>query len=433
MKTMYHSQQQSTSCNKAEVIPSIFGQLVEPNLTTGHVLDRFFRRRYIALLETLNDGYIVVRDALGETHIGDENAKQRCVLTMHSMQSYTKVALGGSNGAAQAYIDGHWSVDDLSTLIRIFVSNRVILDKMESGFTRVLQKSLKVWHRANKNTRRGSARNIAAHYDLGNEFFKLFLDQNMMYSSAIYQAHDDLSTASDRKLRRVCESLELSAADHVVEIGSGWGGLACYAATNYACKVTTITISKEQYHEAKERAKRANVSHLVEVKLQDYRDVEGQYDKLISIEMIEAVGHQYLDTYFNKINSLLKPNGKAMIQAIVIDDSQYQRALRRVDYIKRYIFPGGFMPCYSILFNHAARSRLMVEDVYDMGLSYAQTLRDWRKRFYQNIQDVAEMGFASDFQRMWEFYLCYCEGAFEERAISAGQLLFRKQAHLKMT
>ena len=162
MKTMYHSQQQSTSCNKAEVIPSIFGQLVEPNLTTGHVLDRFFRRRYIALLETLNDGYIVVRDALGETHIGDENAKQRCVLTMHSMQSYTKVALGGSNGAAQAYIDGHWSVDDLSTLIRIFVSNRVILDKMESGFTRILQKSLKVWHSANKNTSRFGTKHCRA-------------------------------------------------------------------------------------------------------------------------------------------------------------------------------------------------------------------------------------------------------------------------------
>ena len=414
-----------------ELIPSIFAQLIEPNQSAGRVIDRFFRDRYIALFERLEGGYIIVRDALGEVHIGDKNADLRCVLTLHNMKSYTQVALGGSNGSAQAYIDGHWSVDNLSHLVRIFVSNRIILDQMDRGLTRVVQRMLKVWHRSKRNTRRGSERNIAAHYDLGNDFFRLFLDHNMMYSSAIYQSHDDLFSASDRKLHRVCETLALSAEDEVVEIGSGWGGLACYVAANYGCKVTTITISKEQYEETQARAKRKNLEHLVEVRLQDYRDIRGQYDKLISIEMIEAIGHEYQKTYFNQINRLLKPNGKALIQAIVIDDSQYQRALRRVDYIKQYIFPGGFMPCYSVLMGHAARSRLVVEDVFDMGLSYAKTLRDWRKRFYANIQEVSQQGFGPEFQRMWEFYLCYCEGAFDERAISAGQLLFRKQAPLR--
>lgn len=427
---LQRSKQQMAAIDDSELLPSIFARLVEPTDSRGRYIDRFCRRRYISLFQRLEGGYIIVRDALGEVHIGDESAKLRCVLTMHDMRSYTQVALGGSNGSAQAYIDGHWSVDNLSHLIRIFVSNRVILDQMETGLARILQRVLKIWHRSRRNTRGGSERNIAAHYDLGNDFFRLFLDRHMMYSSAIYKSGDDLLSASDRKLHKVCQTLELSADDHLVEIGSGWGGLACYAAANYGCKVTTITISKEQYNEAKARAKRENLQHLVEVKFQDYRDIEGQFDKLVSIEMIEAIGHQYLDTYFNQVNRLLKHNGKALIQAIVIDDSQYQRALRRVDYIKRYIFPGGFMPSYSVIIDHAARSRLMVEDVFDIGLNYAKTLRDWRKGFYKNIQQVSDQGFGPDFQRMWEFYLCYCEGAFDERAISAGQLLFRKQAQL---
>jgi cyclopropane-fatty-acyl-phospholipid synthase len=188
-----------------------------------------------------------------------------------------------------------------------------------------------------------------------------------------------------------------------------------------------VTISQEQFNETQERISREGLSDLVTVKLQDYRQIEGHYDKLVSIEMIEAIGHQYLDTYFRKLNTLLKPNGKALIQAIVIDDNQYQNALKQVDYIKKYIFPGGFMPCYSVITDYASRNRLMLEDLHDMGLSYAQTLRDWRKRFYDKIDQVNEQGYDSGFQRMWEFYFCYCEGAFDERAISVGQILFRKQ------
>jgi len=277
-------------------------------------------------------------------------------------------------------------VDNLSHLIRIFVSNRVILEQMESGLASFAQLVLRTWHGlARRNTRSGSKKNIAAHYDLGNDFFRLFLDQRMMYSSALYENGDTLESASDRKLQRICDTLNLGPEDHIVEIGSGWGGFACYAASNSGCRVTTVTISQEQYNQATALVHEQDLQDRVTIKLQDYRDIEGTYDKLVSIEMIEAIGHNYLDTYFRKLNQLLKPNGKALIQAIVIDDGHYQKALKEVDYIKRYIFPGGFMPCYSVLSQVAGSNRLMLEDLHDMGLSYAKTLRDWRRRFYQQI------------------------------------------------
>lgn len=418
--------------SEPELIPSIFAQTRQriSDSADHRAIDRFFRSKYIELFQRLENGCITVIDPLGKTVLGDPKAKLHCTMTIFDLRSYTKVALGGSNGSAQAYIEGLWRVDNLSHLIRIFVINRVVLEEMESGLAKIAQYVLRAWHHVfRRNTVAGSRKNIAAHYDLGNEFFRLFLDERMMYSSALYQPGDDLNAASERKLQRICEVLELNSADHVVEIGSGWGGFACYAARTTGCKVTTVTISQEQYDEALARVARENLSDQVTVKLQDYRDVEGTFDKLVSIEMIEAIGHQYLDTYFRKLNHLLKPSGKALIQAIVIDDNQYQKALKEVDYIKRYIFPGGFMPCYSVISQFAGSNRLMLEDLHDMGLSYAQTLRDWRKRFYERIEDISQQGYDGAFQRMWEFYLCYCEGAFDERAISVGQILLRKQAH----
>ncbi len=416
--------------SEPESIPSIFSTVEEQLKAASNtgVIDGFFRKKFIELFQKLEFGCIHLIDPLGKTTVGNPNAKLQCTLAIHDLNSYTIIALSGSNGAAQAYIDGLWTADDLSKLIRIFVSNRSVLNEMESGLAKLAQYSFRLWNKLKRNTLKGSKKNIAAHYDLGNPFFRLFLDQRMMYSSALYEAGDDLTQASDRKLQRICDALELTERDHLIEIGSGWGGFACYAANSTGCKVTTITISQEQFNETELRIQREGLQDLVTVKLQDYRDVEGQFDKLVSIEMIEAIGHQYLDTYFKKLNALLKPNGKALIQAIVIDDNQYQRALKQVDYIKKYIFPGGFMPCYSVITEYAGRNRLMLEDLHDMGLSYAQTLRDWRRRFYDNISDVASQGYDAGFQRMWEFYFCYCEGAFDERAISVGQILFRKQA-----
>ena len=420
---------------KIESLPSLFANSIAA--MPGHAADsansalaKFFRSQFIKKLSILEHGNITLCDPLGELQLGDLDSDLKCKLYIGDLRSYTHVALSGVNGSAQAYIDGLWSVDNLSELIRIFVRNRNLLEKMDSGLTCFAQFIYRRWHARNKNTKEGSKRNIAAHYNLGNDFFRLFLDERMMYSSALYLEGDDLQTASDRKLQRICDALELSEQDHVVEIGSGWGGFACYAAKNTGCRVTTVTISQEQFNEATAMAEVLGLSQLVEVRLEDYRDITGQYDKLVSIEMIEAIGHQYLNTYFNKINQLLKVDGKALIQAIVIDDAEYEAALKRVDFIKRYIFPGGFMPCYSVINDFAAKNRLMLEDLHDMGLSYAQTLRDWRKGFYNQIETITQQGYDRSFQRMWEFYLCYCEGAFDERATSVGQILFLSLIHI---
>ena len=423
----------ASQLKQIESLPSVFAESLadmphQAAKSANAIFAKFFRNKFIAMLATLKKGQITLVDPLGIIELGDLQSDLKCTIYMGDIKSYTKIALGGSHGSAQAYIDGLWSTDNLSELIRIFVRNRDVLVQMESGLAKVAHYILRYWHAGNRNTRKGSQKNIAAHYDLGNDFFRLFLDERMMYSSALYNEGDDLQQASDRKLQRICDALELCADDHVIEIGTGWGGFACYAANTTGCRVTTVTISKEQFDEANKRVQKLGLEQKVTVKLQDYRDIEGQYDKLVSIEMIEAIGHQYLDTYFAKINEILADNGKALVQAIVIDDEQYHGALKRVDYIKRYIFPGGFMPCYSVIGQFAAQNRLMLEDLHDMGLSYAQTLRDWRMRFYQHLDTISKQGYDTRFQRMWEFYLCYCEGAFDERATSVGQILLRKQS-----
>ena len=420
----------STQFISGESIPSMFAKLELPDnsSTNSSLTQRFFREQFFKLLRSIKQGYIQINDPFGSSTFGDKKSDLSCSVTIYDVATYTKIALGGSNGSGQAYIDGLWSSDNPTALIRILVRNRNVLDSMESGLSRLAQITLKGWHALNRNSKDGSRKNIAAHYDLGNDFFRLFLDKRMMYSSGLYHAGDDLETASLRKLERICSTLKLSKHDHVIEIGSGWGGFSCYAAKTTGCKVTTVTISKEQFDEASKQVKQQGLEKQVAVKLQDYRDIQGTFDKLVSIEMIEAVGHQYLDRYFNKINTLLKPKGKALLQAIVIDDAQYKRALKEVDYIKRYIFPGSFIPCYGVISQTAGNNKLMIEDLHDMGASYAQTLRDWRKRFYENNQQIKDQGYDDHFQRMWEFYLCYCEGGFDEQAISVGQILFRKQA-----
>ncbi|MBX2848110.1 MAG: cyclopropane-fatty-acyl-phospholipid synthase family protein [Acidiferrobacterales bacterium] len=390
----------------------------------------FFRSKFIALFSQLNNGCIVFEDALETSTFGNCNDELRCHIKVHDPSAYTQFALAGSNGSASAYIQGLWDCNCPTTLIRILLRNRNQLDRMENGIAKIRQLISQISHSLNRNSKIGSKRNIAAHYDLGNEFFRQFLDQRMMYSAALYEDSvplEDLQSASDRKLKRICDVLNLNSKDSVVEIGTGWGGFACYAAANTGCKVTTITISEEQYLEAKAKVEQQNLSHLVTVKLVDYRDLDGQFDKLVSIEMIEAVGHQYMDKYFSKINHLLKPDGQALLQAIVIDDNQYQRALKEVDFIKRFIFPGSFLPSYSLIKETASNNQLSIDEIYDMGSSYAQTLQDWRKRYYQQINVIDEMGYDDQFKRMWEFYLCYCEGGFLERAISVGQILFNKQ------
>ncbi|ENW04714.1 SAM-dependent methyltransferase [Acinetobacter beijerinckii] len=347
-------------------------------------------------------------------------------IDIHNKELIDLIFKNGVLGAAEGYIRGYWSSEHLVEVIQILARNRHVLDKINQNvISQASQLVLKAWYKTRKNSVSGSRKNIAEHYDLSNDFFKLFLDSSMMYSSAVYKHKDmTLEEASDHKKELICQKLQLKPMDHLVEIGSGWGGFAIYAAQHYGCKVTTITISQAQYDEATKRIADAGLSHRVNVQLKDYRLLEGKFDKLVSIEMIEAVGEQYLSTYFNKCRSLLKPNGLGLIQAITIEDARYKKALNTVDYIKRYIFPGSFIPCISILTQAASEQQLRLKHLEDIGLSYAETIHQWRERFLNAKEQVLALGFDENFIRMWDFYLCYCEGGFKEGVISDLHLLF---------
>nr|WP_314370540.1 cyclopropane-fatty-acyl-phospholipid synthase family protein [uncultured Acinetobacter sp.] len=347
-------------------------------------------------------------------------------IEIHNKELIDLIFKNGVLGAAEGYIRGYWSTEHLVEVIQILARNRHVLDKINQNvISQASQLLLKAWYKTRKNSLSGSRKNIAEHYDLSNDFFKLFLDSSMMYSSAVYKHKDmTLEEASDYKKELICQKLQLKPMDHLVEIGSGWGGFAIYAAQHYGCKVTTITISQAQYDEATKRIADAGLSHRVNVQLKDYRLLEGKFDKLVSIEMIEAVGEQYLSTYFNKCRSLLKPNGLGLIQAITIEDARYKKALDTVDYIKRYIFPGSFIPCISVLTQAASEQQLRLKHLEDIGLSYAETIHQWRERFLNAKEHVLALGFDENFIRMWDFYLCYCEGGFKEGVISDVHLLF---------
>lgn len=386
--------------------------------------------RVLKPLKNLQGGCIRFSGAVSG-QVGDANSELQCSIEVLDSKLFSLVVQQGVLGAAEGYLRGYWTSDDLVVLVQILVRNRDRLDQMNSNLVaRFSQLALRLWYAGRRNDIEGSQRNIAEHYDLSNDFFKLFLDPTMMYSSAVFESEtQSLNAASIHKLDLICKKLELKPFDHVVEIGSGWGGFAIYAAKHYGCQVTTVTISQAQYDEAVARVKQAGLEHRISVRMQDYRDIQGQFDKLVSIEMIEAVGHQYLSTYFEQCRKLLKPNGLALIQAITIDDQRYEKALKTVDYIKRYIFPGSFIPCTSLLVNQAARQSLRTVGLQDIGQSYALTLNHWRQRFFAALPEVRELGFDERFIRMWEFYLCYCEGGFKEGAISTIQLLLQARSN----
>lgn len=400
------------------------------NRLSVRLLDRIARPLVVRRFADLTVGRLEVSDQYGIHEFGSEKGADELAVRVNVRDArfYSYLAFGGAVGAAEAYINGYWTVDDLTKLIRLFVKNRDVLDGMGSAAKRTVGPLLKTLHRLNKNTRAGSRRNISAHYDLGNDFFRLWLDETMMYSSAVFERADmSLYEASVAKLDRICQKLELGPGDHVLEIGTGWGGFAVHAASKYGCNVTTTTISREQYEFAKARVEGAGLTDKVTLLMEDYRDLIGEYDKLVSIEMIEAVGSEYLDTYFEQCDRLLKPNGMMLIQAITIADQRYQQALRSVDFIQRYIFPGGFLPSVTAMLESLTDStRMRLYHLEDIGEHYAKTLKAWRESFAENLHKVREMGFSDEFLRMWNYYYCYCEGAFEERAIGTVQMLLIK-------
>jgi cyclopropane-fatty-acyl-phospholipid synthase len=387
-------------------------------------IDRLAKQMVFRLLGAMQFGQIVIKDGAKRWTFGTDETLAAHI-TVRDSSFYRQVVFGGSIGAGEAYVDHLWDVDDLAVLSRIMVLNMGLLDRMERGLGWIQQIFRLVGHAVNHNSRKGSKRNILAHYDLGNEMYRTFLDPTMMYSSAIYpSATSTLEEASHHKLETVCKKLELRPTDRVIEIGSGWGGFAIHAARHYGCHVTTTTISDAQYAEAMSRIGAAGLADRITLLHSDYRDLQGSFDKLVSIEMVEAVGRKYLPTFFQKCGELLADNGIMLLQAITIRDSKYDQYARSVDFIQRHIFPGGHVPSVTKMVNLLTeKTDMVVRGLEDFGLDYARTLRDWRRRFAKSFPTLREHGYDERFRRLWEYYLCYCEGGFQERSISVVHLV----------
>ena len=394
------------------------------NGLTGSLLRRGVLRQLAQLkhgqLMVVEDGEQMLFGTPGSALLGEVHVLDPALWGM--------VASSGSIGAGEAFIHGYWSSPDLTAVVRVFVSNLDVLDAMEGGLARLGRPFVQGLHWLNRNTRKGSQKNIAAHYDLGNELFEQFLDPTMMYSAAQFLSPSDtLEQAQLNKLERICQKLALKPSDHLLEIGTGWGSMALYAAQHYGCRVTTTTLSKEQFAFTAKRIEQLGLQDRVTLLLKDYRDLSGEYDKLVSIEMIEAVGHRFLPTYFKQCAQLLKSNGLMLLQAITIREQRYEQAKRSVDFIQRYIFPGGALPCVQNMLHIVSRDTDMnLLHMEDFGLHYARTLRLWHENFRRAHGRLAELGYDEYFLRLWEFYLCYCEGGFMERTIGTAQLLLAK-------
>lgn len=394
-------------------------------------LERTARETLFTQLKKMRTGCIEIVDGDERHHFGASDAAHtECVPAMivHSPKLFPRTVFGGIIGAAESYMDGEWSCSDLTGLIRVFIQNLDTRSRLNGGLARFTLPLLRLGHWLRGNSLSGSRKNTAAHYDLSNDFFALFLDETMMYSSAIFERNDmSLTEASTAKNERLCQMLRLSQSDHLLEIGTGWGGFAIHAASNYGCRVTTTTISKEQFALATERVARAGLSHKITVLQQDYRILKGQYDKLVSIEMIEAVGHEYLDGFFKRCSKLIKPHGAMALQAITIQDRFFKQHARSVDFIKKHIFPGSCLPSVARMLDATRKyTDLNLAHLDEITPHYARTLKAWRERFGEKRDQVRALGFDEKFIRMWEFYLCYCEAGFAERHIGAVQMLLAK-------
>ncbi|MFC4701812.1 class I SAM-dependent methyltransferase [Glaciecola siphonariae] len=390
------------------------------------------RAMFISALKHLPEGNLVIKEN-GQVvaSLGDENSDLKAQVWILDTAAYPKLLLGGSIASGETFTEKLWDSPDLTNVIRIFARNLSTLDRWEKRFKWLTMPMAKIKHIANNNSQTQAKKNIGAHYDLGNRLYTKFLDDSMMYSAAVYpDANSSLADAQQNKLRTICEKLQLKPSDHLLEIGTGWGGLAVYAAKHYGCRVTTTTISEEQYAWAEKWVRDENLQAQITLLKKDYRLLEGEYDKLVSIEMIEAVGKKYLGNFFDKCSSLLKSNGLMLLQSITIDDRRYDSYADSVDFIQKHIFPGGFLPSQFAINKHVKKyTDLSIRDVHDIGLDYALTLKHWFEAFMQQKQALNEDGYDERFTRMWQYYLNYCEGGFLERVISTAQLVLAKPQH----
>lgn len=396
---------------------------------TYNRLTRWLRPRLLEQLEGFVGGTITLVEGDDRRRLGQGGPLEATVIIRHP-RAWQRMALGGTVGAGEAYMDGDWETDDLVALVRLFAVNlEAVNTKMENGTARLMRWLLAAAYRLQRNSAGGSRRNIAAHYDIGNDLFATFLDrEHWMYSSAVFPRPEaSLEEASTYKLELMLDRLGVGPEHHLLEIGTGWGGLAIHAAKTRGCRVTTTTISDEQYNHTAKRIEEEGLGKRITLLKEDYRALTGTYDRVISVEMIEAVGHQYLDTYLARIDRLLNPDGHAMLQAITIRDQRFEAAKREMDFIKRYIFPGGFLPSHQAIVKSLARkTSLNVLALDEIGPHYARTLREWRHRFEASLEQVRRLGYDERFTRMWRYYLCYCEGGFLERSIGTCQLLLAK-------
>ncbi len=388
------------------------------------------RRSVFGRLERLKVGRLRVIEGCRQRDFGPGGSldPHQAEVQVHDPRLYPRLLLGGSVGAGEAYMEGWWTSADPAAVARVIALNGNVFEGLDSALSRPASWLHRLVHRMRRNSRSGSRANIRAHYDLGNEFYRLFLDPGMMYSCAYFpEEGTSLEEASFAKNDMICRKLELKPSDHLLEIGTGWGGFAIHAAERFGCRVTTTTISREQFEFAGRRVRREGLSGRVQVLRNDYRDLEGTYDKLVSIEMIEAVGHQFYDTFFEHCSRLLKPRGLMLLQAITVADQRYRASLGSVDFIKRYIFPGGCLPSVAAICDCLARvTDFRVIGLEDLTRHYARTLAAWRERFLANLDQVRRLGFDERFIRMWDYYLSACQGGFQACWTGDVQMLLAK-------
>ncbi len=395
---------------------------------TATWLDRWSRRAVLAMLRRLTHGQLVLTEQQVPMHFGQATSSEAVEFEVLHPRFYREIALGSSLGAGDAYVKGYWRTDDLLAVMRMFAKNLTQKNDLNTWALplQAIGRNLLRW--STRNSRSGSRKNIQRHYDLSNELFALFLDPTMTYSCGIFSSDDStLEAASQEKYELICRKIDLKAEDHVLEIGCGWGGFAEYAAYNYGCRVTGITISEEQLEFAQQRIKRARLQDQVDLRLCDYRDLQGTYNKLVSIEMIEAVGHEYHDKFFEKCCSVLQPNGSMLLQAITISDDRYDFYRRSVDFIQKYIFPGGCLPSLGRISDVVSRKTdLRITHLDDFAADYARTLQAWREKFLAATDELERLGFDEAFQRTWDYYFCYCAAGFLERQIGVAQILLKR-------
>ena len=393
-----------------------------------------YKKIVLGILSRMNKGQLNVTFPNGdvETFGGDDKAIVANI-KINNTRFFKRIVMYGDIGFGESYVDGDWETDNITNVISwmiLNVENNPAVSGSGNKFSPIslLKIINKAYHKFNINTKSGSRKNISEHYDLNNDFFKLWLDESMTYSSAIFEGDTtDLKQAQIAKYDRLCRQLKIKSTDHVLEIGTGWGGFSVYAAENYGCRITTITISKEQFDYAKNLVEEKKLQNQIDIQLVDYRDIAGSYDKIVSIEMLEAVGHEYLPTYFSKVNELLKPDGAIGLQVITSHDSNYEKLRKGIDWIQKHIFPGSLLPSIGAI-NSAVNktSDLYLHDLKNIGLDYARTLKEWRTSFNSKLNDVLKLNFSNSFVRKWNYYLSYCEAAFAMRNISVVQMIYTR-------